>query len=93
MTPTNDEIDAVLAEWNDMARCDRDTPHKMATMLRALRDQREAEMVTPNDLSVSLCKWATESTQKREMLAYVDGWTNCRNAHIARAALSAQGEK
>lgn len=58
-----------------------------------LRDQREADAVTPDDLLRSLDKWATENTKEREILAYRDGWTNCRNAHIARAAMSAQGEK
>ena len=97
---TNAEIDASLFFLEQLARDHHNDGapetalyiNRAATMLRAIRDQREADAVTPDDLLRSLDKWATENTKEREILAYRDGWTNCRNAHIARAAMSAQGE-
>jgi len=96
--PTNAEIDVIVrfCELHADATSsvgDALLMRKAADMLRTLRDQREADAVTPDDLLRSLDKWATENTKEREILAYRDGWTNCRNAHIARAAMSAQGEK
>ena len=97
---TNAEIDAVLAEWDDAdsASDAMRAAHKMAEMLRALRDQREADardaaryhacrhvaLADDNDPVVIKAGQMDEANTPAEFDVQIDKIV---------AAMSAQGEK
>ncbi len=95
---TNAEIGAVLAEWNDMARCDRDTPHKMAAMLHALREANARTCVwSPDDDEYCPGTWDGACGAK---WTFTEGGVVDNDMHycpqcggkVTVAAMSAQGE-